>query len=133
VYNITIEDIKTEICENKIWVSIYETCDVKKRFIANVVKGVLKTDSTRNIILLHSEQLDRTNNTSIQLFANYLKRQWESYCMDSGGINYDNVLLFLTDPKPYMVKAGSVLKSIYTKIAYTTCGALGIHRVVEEI
>lgn len=51
----------------------------------------------------------------------------------SGSINNDNVLLFLTDAAPYMVKAGSVLKSFYTIMVHTTCVAHGIHRVAEEI
>ncbi|KAL4089734.1 hypothetical protein QTP88_024706 [Uroleucon formosanum] len=34
---------------------------------------------------------------------------------------------------PYMVKAGSVLKSFYTRMVHTTCVAHGIHRVAEEI
>jgi len=51
----------------------------------------------------------------------------------SGSINYDNVLLFLTDTAPYMVKAGSVLKSFYTRMVRTTCIAHGIHHVAEEI
>jgi hypothetical protein len=128
VYNKTIENIKTEIGENKIWVFIDETCDVEGRFIANVVVGVLKTDSTGNIFLLHSEELDRTNHTTIcKLFDKAMGVLW------SGSINYDNVLLFLTDAAPYMVKAGSVLKSFYTRMVHTTCVAHGIHRVAEEI
>ncbi|KAL4123302.1 hypothetical protein QTP88_015500 [Uroleucon formosanum] len=128
VYNKTIENIKTEIGENKIWVSIDETCDVEGRFIANVVVEVLKTDSTGNIFLLHSEQLDRTNHTTIcKLFDKAMGILW------SGSINYDNVFLFLTDAAPYMVKAGSVLKSFYTRMVHTTCVAHGIHRVAEEI
>lgn len=128
VYNKTIENIKTEIGENKIWVSIDETCDVEGRYIANVVVGVLKTDSIGNIFLLHSEQLDRTNHTTIcKLFEKAMGILWP------GSINYDNVLLFLTDAAPYMIKAGSVLKSFYTKMVHATCVAHGIHRVAEEI
>jgi len=82
VYNKTIENIKTEIGENKIWVSIDETCDVEGRFIANVVVGVLKTDSTGNIFLLHSESRNNWMELIIQQFANYLIRQWESYGLE---------------------------------------------------
>lgn len=51
---------------------------------------------------------------------------WNNY-------QYDNVLLFLTDTAPYMVKIGSVLKSIYTKMVHATCAAHGIHQIAEEI
>lgn len=50
-----------------------------------------------------------------------------------GGIHHDNVLLFLSDAAPYMVKAGEVLKSFYTKMIHVTCAAHGLHRVAEEI
>lgn len=126
VYNETIDIIKTKIGDNKIWVSIDETCDVEGRFIVNVVVGVLKTDSPGDIFLLHTEELDRTNHTIIcKLFDKTMGILW------SGSINYDNVLLFLTDAAPYMVKAGSVLKSFYTKMVHAAYAAHGIHRVAQ--
>lgn len=50
-----------------------------------------------------------------------------------GDIMYNNVLLFLSDAAPYMVKAGSVLKNVYTKMIHTTCSAHALHRIAEEI
>lgn len=50
-----------------------------------------------------------------------------------GGIRHNNVLLFLSDVAPYMVKAGEVLKSFYTKMIYVTCAVHGLHRIAEEI
>jgi len=38
-----------------------------------------------------------------------------------GDIIYNNVLLFLSDTAPYMVKAGSVLKNLHIKMIHTTC------------
>jgi len=127
-YNKTIEDIKTEIGENKMWVLIDETCDVEGRFIVNNVVGVLKTDSSRNIFLLHSEQLDRTNHTMIcKLFEKAME------ILLSGSINYDNGLLFVTDAATYMIEAESVLRIYYTKMVHATCVDHGIHRVAKEI
>ncbi|XP_025418574.1 uncharacterized protein LOC112689205 isoform X2 [Sipha flava] len=51
----------------------------------------------------------------------------------SGGIHHDNVLLFLSDAAPYMVKAGEVLKSFYSKMIHVTCAVHGLHRVAEEV
>jgi len=77
VYNITIENIKTEIGENKIRVSIGATCDVEERFIANVVVGAHKTDSTGNIFLVHSEHLNITNHRTIcNLFDKKIRNLW---------------------------------------------------------
>ena len=50
----------------------------------------------------------------------------------SGSINYDNILLFLINAAPYMVKTGSVLKSSYTKMVHATYVAHGIYRVAEK-
>ncbi|XP_025422833.1 uncharacterized protein LOC112692391 [Sipha flava] len=49
------------------------------------------------------------------------------------GIRHDNVLLFVTDATPYMVNAGRILQSLYSKMIHLTCLAHGIHRVAESI
>lgn len=49
------------------------------------------------------------------------------------GIQHDNVLLFLSDAAPYMVKAGEVLKRLYSKMIHVTCVVHGLHRVAEEV
>jgi len=49
------------------------------------------------------------------------------------GIKRDNVLLFVSDAVPYMVKAGKALSSLYTKMNHITCLAHAVHRVCEEI
>jgi len=50
-----------------------------------------------------------------------------------GGIHHDNVLLFLSDTAPYMVKACEVLKSFYTKMIHVTCAVHGLHRIAEKV
>ena len=50
-----------------------------------------------------------------------------------GGVQYDNVLLFLSDAAPYLVKAGAGLKVLYPKLIHLTCLAHGLHRVAETI
>lgn len=50
-----------------------------------------------------------------------------------GDIMYNNFLLFLSDAAPYTVKAGSVLKNLYTKMIHTTCSAHALQRIAEEI
>jgi len=49
------------------------------------------------------------------------------------GIQHDNVLLFLSDTAPYMVKAGEVLKNLYSNMIHVTCVVHGLHRVAEEV
>ncbi|KAL4141628.1 hypothetical protein QTP88_004236 [Uroleucon formosanum] len=65
IFNSTLDNMKMEIQQNKIWVSIDETCDVKGRFIANVIVGILRPDCPGRIFLLHSEQLDKANHFTI--------------------------------------------------------------------
>ncbi|VVC34539.1 Ribonuclease H-like domain,Domain of unknown function DUF659 [Cinara cedri] len=49
------------------------------------------------------------------------------------GIKHDNVLIFVFDAAPYMVKAGRSICTLYSKMVHVTCVAHAIHRVVEEI
>ncbi|KAE9534788.1 hypothetical protein AGLY_008080 [Aphis glycines] len=45
----------------------------------------------------------------------------------------DDVLLFITDAAPYMVKAARSLDIFYTNMIHLTCLAHGLHRIAEEI
>ncbi|KAL4143890.1 hypothetical protein QTP88_006144 [Uroleucon formosanum] len=65
IFNSTLDNMKMEIQQNNIWVSIDETCDVEGRFIANVIVGILRPDCPGRIFLLHSEQLDKANHSTI--------------------------------------------------------------------
>ncbi|CAI6357249.1 unnamed protein product [Macrosiphum euphorbiae] len=100
-----MDKIKIEIGNNQIWVSVDETCDVQGRCVANVIIGLS--------YLLHSEELEKTNhNTICKVFNKSMTILWP------GDIMYNSVLLFLSDAAPYMVKAGSVLKNLYTKMKF---------------
>ncbi|KAF0747616.1 Uncharacterized protein FWK35_00029922, partial [Aphis craccivora] len=46
---------------------------------------------------------------------------------------HENILLFLSDAAPYMVKAGKTLKIFNPKMEHITCVAHALHRVCEEI
>ena len=63
------------------------------------------------------------NHTTIaRLFENSLKI-----------LGSENVLLFLTDAVPYMVKAGKALQVFHPKIIHVTCLAHGQNRVAETV
>jgi hypothetical protein len=49
------------------------------------------------------------------------------------GIKYDNILLFLSDAMPYMVKASKSIEIMYSKMEHVTFLAHGLHRVAEEV
>ncbi|PSN51684.1 hypothetical protein C0J52_09598 [Blattella germanica] len=49
------------------------------------------------------------------------------------GAKRENILLFVTDAAPYMIKAGKGLKMLYPKMIHVICLAHAIHRVAEEV
>ena len=49
------------------------------------------------------------------------------------GIQYQGLLLFVTDAASYMMKAGTALKVIFPNMTHLTRLAHGLHRVAETI
>ncbi|KAF0749156.1 DUF659 domain-containing protein [Aphis craccivora] len=47
--------------------------------------------------------------------------------IDEPGIQHDNVILFVTDAAPYMVKAAKSIQALYSKMIHVTCLVLGLH------
>lgn len=128
IYEETMKNIREQIKGNKIWVSIDETTDSEGRYVANVIIGTLNTDAPGKTYLLTTEVLEKVNNSTIvKLFDHSMFVLWPN------GIRHDDVLLFVTDAAPYMVKAGQTLQSLYSKMIHLTCLAHGIHRVAENI
>lgn len=80
------------------------------------------------MFLLNSEELEKANHSTIfKLFEQSLKTLWPE------NVKYDDVLLFVTDAAPYMVKADKAIKNLYTKMIHLTCLAHGLHREAEEV
>ncbi|KAL4143001.1 hypothetical protein QTP88_005383 [Uroleucon formosanum] len=97
LYDETVEKIKSEILNKKVWVSIDETTDIEGRYIANVVVGTLELDKPGKQFLVNCKELEKTNFSTIsKLFDDSIQLM---------GIQRDNVLLFLSDAAPYMVKS----------------------------
>lgn len=101
IYEETMKNIREQIKGNKIWVSIDETTDSEGRYVANVIIGTLNTDAPGKTYLLTTEVLEKANNSTIvNLFDHSMFVLWPN------GIRHDDILLFVTDAAPYMVKAG---------------------------
>jgi len=50
------------------------------------------------------------------------------------GVQHDNVLLFLSDAAPYMVKSVKAIQALsYSKMVHVTCIEHGVHCMTEEI
>ncbi|XP_016656871.2 uncharacterized protein LOC107882682 [Acyrthosiphon pisum] len=128
IYNETMENIRSKLSSKRIWVSIDETTDFEGRYIANVIVGSLEADRQGVVFLLHTEELGKTNFSSIsQLFNKSMGILWPN------GVQHEHVLLFVSDAAPYMVKAGTALQVFYSKMLHVTYAAHGLHRVAEQV
>jgi hypothetical protein len=77
---------------------------------------------------LHSEELDKTNHSTIfKLFDKAMGILWPE------GVEHDNVLLFVSDAAPYMIKAGKAIQTLYSKVIHITCLAHAFHRLAEKV
>ena len=126
LYNIRMDQIKSELINEKLWISIDETTDSTGRHIAIVIIGTLKKGESRTFIFT-AEILEKTNHTTIcQLFNKSINLLYGTE------IKHENVLLFLTDAARYMIKAGKISKSFYPKMIHVTCVLHAMHRVAEK-
>jgi hypothetical protein len=48
-------------------------------------------------------------------------------------VEQENVLLFVCDAAPYMIKAAKALQLLCPKMIHVTCPAHALHRVAEEV
>jgi len=61
-------------------------------------------------------ELDKANYFTIsKVFDQLMFLLWPE------GIRHDDVLLFVTDAAPYMIKAANSLKAFYSKMVHVTC------------
>lgn len=127
-YDETMRRIRQQVSGKKFFVSIDETTDVEGRYIANVIVGTLEIDKPGEIFLLNTEVLESVNHSTIcRLFDRSMVLLWPE------GVRHDDVLLFVTDAAPYIVKAGKAIKAFYSRMVHVTCLAHAFHRVAEEI
>lgn len=125
-YNEFLVSIRNSIGDGPIWVSIDESIDVDGRFIANIIIGKLDDNKSKPFLLNYCEQLDKCNHQTIaQFFNNSMNILWPDVVL------HDNVLLFVSDAAPYMVKAGKALNAFFPKMIHITCLAHAFHRIAE--
>lgn len=128
IYEETMRNIRQKLNGKNIWISIDETTDAAGRYVANAIVGTLESDATESsIFLLNVDFLEKTNSTTVARFFD------DSLKLIAENFNRDNVLLFVTDAAPYMVKAGKGLKLLYPKMVHVICVTHALHRVSEFI
>jgi hypothetical protein len=106
----------------------HSSSDVDGRFVTNVVVGTLKHEQPGEIFLLACEVLERVNSSSIAVvFDNAMN------LLLSDKVERENVLLFVSDAAPFMIKSAKALQLLYPKMLHVTCLAHALHRVAEEV
>ena len=124
----TIQKIRDLISTNFIWVSIDETTDSLGRHPTAVIIGILSPSDYQPPFLLKLSFLEKVNGESIaKLFINSMLLLWPT------GIEYNRVLLFISDAAPYMNKSYNSLKLTFPKMAHVNCVAHNLHRLCETI
>jgi hypothetical protein len=90
--------------------------------------GTLKHERPGEIFLLACEVLERVNNTSIAVVLdNAINLLWPDK------LERQNVLLFVSDAAPYMIRAAKALQLLYPKMMHVTCLAHALHRAAEDV
>jgi len=126
-YEDILNKIRKEIGNSSIWVSIDKTIDVQGRYVTNVIISSLYSENSTHIVLT-VEHLEKSNFQTIsKLFNDSMS------ILRPEKVLHDEVLLYVTDDAPYMVKSGHVLKVFYPKLIHITCMAHGLHRLSEAI
>lgn len=96
--------------------------------MAHVVVGKLDPQGPSKPHLLVCRQLQATNNSTIARLVNdAMTLLWPS------GIQYEKVILLVSDAAPYMLKAGRNLGVFYPNLLHVTCLAHALHRVAEAV
>lgn len=124
------DEVRTELREKHLWLSVDETTDACGRKWVHVIAGTLEKDRPSPSRLIASKEIEEATADVIVAAVN-------SALHDLWGEQYDNqgkkFLLFLTDAAAYMKKAGVLLQTQYRNLLHFTCMAHALHRVVHTI
>lgn len=134
LYHSVIEEIQEKLRGKYLWISPDETADSLGRLVVNIVVGSLddafgnSEEAQKNTFLLHTTFVESTNHSTIAKAVNDAMQ-----ILFPEGIQYDKVLLFVSDAARYMIKASETLSCFYTKMLHLTCLDHGLNRVCEVI
>lgn len=126
-YNFAIKNIREDIADHYIWISVDETTNTVGQYVENLIVGKLCENEVTKPHLLCCKELKATNHATIARFVNSGLR----ILLPNG--NEEKVLLLVTDAAWYMVKAGKKLKLFYENMIHITCLVHGLHRIAEEV
>jgi len=124
VYNMLFNNVKELIGNNKVYLQVDETSDALQRTVCNIMCGVLNGTKTKPYLIATLFP----NGTS----GDDIKDAMIKAC-DKMGINYDNVVLCLTDQAPACLSGVKKAKKTFKNMKHVTCIAHAMQRVCETI
>ena len=128
VYNKTMEYIRQNVSDDRIWISIDQMTDSQQRHVSNVTVGSMEASKSSKSFLLSCEFLEKVNShTVVQNVFNALIKLWPN------GIKYDHLLLIITDAAPYVKSAAKTLMKMFEKAHHITCLCHALHNLSEHI
>jgi hypothetical protein len=96
-YQNFIFQIRDEVDDFYIWISVDETTDINGRFIANIIINILHREIATLSYFISCKELNKTNHSTVTCFFNdSLKILWPN------GGNDNKVLLMLSNAVPYI-------------------------------
>ena len=106
--------------------SVDETTDPAGNHVTIVLAGILNNEEDSPPQLIKMSFLNRVNSETIALlFLNSLKIIYKD------DIQYNKILLVITDAAPYMKKAFRKLSILFPKMLYVNCFSHNINGVCE--
>lgn len=160
LYDKCIEELRSKVGNKHIWVSIDETTDCEDRLVANFVFGLMEDvgeDSPERgkCYLLNMAEVNAANASEMAAFFNnsllllwpngilyfYInKNHYSIACVKltiniffQTGIQYDKILLVLTDAAAYMIACMTSLQVLFPNMLHLTCLVHGLHRLAEFV
>ncbi|KAF2905786.1 hypothetical protein ILUMI_00381 [Ignelater luminosus] len=127
-FNDIMKRIALELKGKYFYIVVDETTDNRGCYIANLLIGELNPNSSNKPFLVASQELEKTNHTTVARFINdNLKRLFGEYRFE------DKLLLMTSDAAPYMVKAFKSLQIFYSNVIHVTCIVHGLNRIAEKV
>ncbi|KAF2887768.1 hypothetical protein ILUMI_18405, partial [Ignelater luminosus] len=127
-FNDIMKRIALELRGKYFYIVVDETTDSRGCYIANLLIGRLNLNSSTKPFLVASQELEKTNHTTVARFINdNLKRLFGEYHLE------DKLLLMTSDAAPYMVKAFKSLQIVYSNIIHVTCIVHGLNHIAEKV
>ena len=127
LYKRIIEKIREKVDSNYVYFIIDEATDTCERKVLNVLVGVLNGEYSKPM-LIDVKFHENTKHSSIQTaFLDSCQLLW------SNGIQYNKVLLLVTDAAPYMTCSATNLKTFFSNMSHITCIVHALDRVCRKI